>query len=139
MNSVAKNLVTKTPVTEMRVAVTTTDYERLVNFYCEGLGIQQEELWTQEDTKATILSLGKATLEIFDEHHAEVVDSIETGQRTSGSIRFALEVPDLEAALERLVATGATVVHPPVTTPWNHRNVRLQDPDGMQVTLFQVL
>ena len=127
------------PVSELRVALTTADYERLVAFYCDGLGIEQEELWTEENTKATILDLGRATLEIFDENHAAVVDQIEAGERVSGAVRFALEVPDLDAALERLVAKGAVVVHPPITTPWNHRNVRLQDPDGMQVTLFQVL
>lgn len=127
------------PVAELRIALTTPDYERLVQFYCDGLGIEQEELWTDKNTKATILSLGKATLEIFDEDHAAVVDDIETGKRVSGTIRFALKVPDVEAAVERLVAKGATVVHPPITTPWKHRNVRLQDPDGMQLTLFQVL
>ena len=127
------------PVSELRVALTTADYERLVAFYCDGLGIEQEELWTEENTKATILDLGRATLEIFDENHAAVVDQIEAGERVSGAVRFALEVPDLDAALERLVAKGAVVVHPPITTLWNHRNVRLQDPDGMQVTLFQVL
>ena len=61
------------------------------------------------------------------------------GQRVSGRIRFALEVPDLDAALERLLARGAKLVHPPIVTPWCHRNVRLEDPDGLQVTLFQVL
>ncbi len=30
------------------------------------------------------------------------------------------------------------LVRPPVLTPWGDYNVRLQDPDGMQVTLFQV-
>jgi uncharacterized glyoxalase superfamily protein PhnB len=48
-----------------------------------------------------------------------------------------LQVPDLKSAMERLLANGATLVHPPVQTPWGDYNVRLQDPDGMQVTLFQ--
>jgi uncharacterized glyoxalase superfamily protein PhnB len=39
----------------------------------------------------------------------------------------------------RLLAHGATLVHPPIVTPWRHRNARVQDPDGLQVTLFQVL
>jgi catechol 2,3-dioxygenase-like lactoylglutathione lyase family enzyme len=127
------------PVTELRVALTTQDYERLTRFYCEGLGLEPQELWTEAGTRALILDLGKATLEIFDERHAEAIDQIEAGKRVSGTIRFALEVPDLHAAMERLVAKGATVVHPPVTTPWGHYNVRIEDPDGMQVTLFQVL
>jgi len=44
---------------------------------------------------------------------------------------------DLGAAVERLLAHGASPVQPPVVTPWGDRNVRLQDLDGMQVTLFQ--
>ena len=81
--------------------------------------------------------MGNATLEIFDEAQAETIDQIEAGRRTSGEIRFALKVPDLNAALERLLEHGATLVHPPSITPWGDHNVRLQDPNGMQITLFQ--
>jgi hypothetical protein len=31
-----------------------------------------------------------------------------------------------------------TLVHPSVMTPWGDLNARVQDPDGLQVTLFQV-
>ncbi len=124
---------------ELRVALTTQAYDRLMQFYCAGLGLEPAELWTNEQGHAAILELGQATLEIFDEGHAAVVDQIEAGKRVSASIRFALRVPDLQAATERLLGHGAIIVHPPVVTPWGHYNVRLQDPDGMQVTLFQVL
>jgi uncharacterized glyoxalase superfamily protein PhnB len=40
--------------------------------------------------------------------------------------------------MERLIAHGAMLIHPPIITPWGDYNVRLQDPDGMQITLFQV-
>jgi uncharacterized glyoxalase superfamily protein PhnB len=82
--------------------------------------------------------MGKATLEIFDETQAQTIDQIEAGQRISGQIRFALQVPDLKAAMQRLLAHGAILVHPPVVTPWGDRNVRLRDPDGLQITLFQI-
>lgn len=125
------------PVLELRVAVTSKEYERLVKFYCDGLGIEPAALWNNDGGRALILNMGNATLELFDERQAEVIDGIETGQRVSGPIRFALQVPDLNAAMERLLAHGATLVHPPVMTPWGDYNVRLQDPDGMQITLFQ--
>src|SRR6476619_5775808 len=121
------------PVMELRVALTTGDYDRLVRFYCDGLGIEPAQLWTNEQGQALILEMGRATLEIFDEGHADSVDQIEAGRRISGQVRFALRVPDLRAAMERLLANGATLVHPPVVTPWGHHNVRLQDPDGMQM------
>ena len=124
-------------VLELRVALTTSDYERLVNFYTKGLGLEPAAIWNNDGGKALILDMGKATLELFDERQAEVIDQLEVGQRISGKIRFALQVPDLNAAIERLLAYGATLVHEPVMTPWGDYNARLQDPDGMQVTLFQ--
>jgi catechol 2,3-dioxygenase-like lactoylglutathione lyase family enzyme len=129
----------KYPVLELRVALTTSDYERSVKFYCDGLGLEPEQLWNNGQGRALILNMGKATLEIFDETQAETIDQIEAEQRISGQIRFALEVPDLKAAMERLLAHGATLVHPPIITPWGDYNVRLQDSDGMQITLFQTL
>ena len=126
------------PVFELRIALTSKQYEQLVKFYCEGLGIKPDAIWNSDGGWAVMLNMGNATLELFDERQAEVIDQIEAGKRVSGQIRFALQVPDLEAAMERLLAHGATLVHPPVRTPWGDFNVRLQDPDGMQVTLFQV-
>ncbi len=131
------------PILELRVALTAEDYEKLVTFYREGLGLDPAQLWTKEDGQgqqgqAVIFEMGKAMLEIFDEQHAETIDQIEVGKRVSGQIRFALQVPDLKAALERALSRGATLVHEPIVTPWGHFNARLQSPDGLQITLFEV-
>lgn len=126
------------PILELRVAITTTGYERLLKFYIIGLGIEPAQFWQNGQGHAAILNLGRATLEIFDEAQAQTIDEIEVGQRVSGPFRFALQVPDLQAALDRLLAHGVKLVHPPVMTPWGDYNARVQDPDGLQVTLFQV-
>ena len=81
--------------------------------------------------------MGKATLEVFDEKQAQTIDQLEVGRRISGQVRLALEVPDVNAATQRLLAHGATLVHAAVVTPWGDTNVRLQDPDGMQITLYE--
>jgi catechol 2,3-dioxygenase-like lactoylglutathione lyase family enzyme len=127
------------PVIELRVAITTADFERLKRFYCDGLGLEPAEIWTSAEDSALLIELGRGTMEILDEAHAAKVDDLEAGRRVSGHIRFAIQVPDLHAALDRLLAKGAKLVHPPVVTPWRHHNVRVEDPDGLQVTLFQVL
>ena len=85
----------------------------------------------------TIYDPLKYIKEIFDDQQADTIDQLEVGKRVSGQIRFALQVPDLQAAMQRLLANGAVLVHPPVLTPWGDTNVRLQDAEGMQVTLFQ--
>jgi methylmalonyl-CoA/ethylmalonyl-CoA epimerase len=125
------------PVLELRVALTTEAFDRLASFYREGLGLEPAQVWPDDQGRALVLDLGKATLEVFDEEQAQTIDQLEVGHRISGQVRFALQVPDLKAATERLLAHGATQVHPPIVTPWGDQNVRFQDPDGMQITLYQ--
>jgi len=95
------------PVLELRVALTTEAFERLAGFYRVGLGLEPEQVWPDDQGRALVLDMGKATLEIFDEKQALTIDQIEVGRRISGQVRFALQVPDLEAATERLLAHGA--------------------------------
>lgn len=125
------------PVLELRVALTVEEYDRIVALYTEGLGLEPAAEWTTETTHAVLLEMGRGTLEIFDEGHAAEVDRIEVGERVSGRIRLALQVPDVEAAAQRLIARGAALVHDAVVTPWGDTNIRLRAPDGMQITLFQ--
>ena len=124
-------------VLELRVAVTTQDFDRLASFYRHVLGLQPAQEWPADQGRALVLDLGRATLEIFDEQQAHTVDQVEMGHHISGRVRFALQVPDLEAAISRLVSHGAHMVHSPVTTPWGDRTARFADPDGMQITIYQ--
>jgi catechol 2,3-dioxygenase-like lactoylglutathione lyase family enzyme len=125
------------PVIELRVALTTQVFEQLVRFYRDGLGLEPSQAWPEDQGRALVLDMGKATLEVFDEKQAQTVDQLEVGRRISGQVRLALEVPDVNAATMRLLAHGATLVHAAVVTPWGDTNVRLQDPDGMQITLYE--
>jgi hypothetical protein len=68
------------PVFEMRIALTASDYERIVNFYCKGLGIEPTAIWNNDGGKAMMLNMGNATLELFDERQAEVIDDLEAGK-----------------------------------------------------------
>ena len=131
-------IIANPPVMELRVALTADEFERLASFYRDGLGLEPAQEWPEDQGRALVLDMGRATLEVFDEKQAETIDQIEVGRRVSGRVRFALRVPDLKAAMERMHLHGATLVHPPVITPWGDQNVRFQDPDGMQITLYQV-
>ena len=126
-------------VRELRVALTVPDFEAALAFYRDALGMAQLEAWESEDGRVVILDGGRATLELLDERHAEAVDGIEVGRRVAGKVRLALEVADSPGVAEALVVAGARPVGGPVDTPWRHRNVRLDAPDGTQLTLFTVL
>jgi catechol 2,3-dioxygenase-like lactoylglutathione lyase family enzyme len=126
-------------VRELRVALTVDDYDGAVAFYREALGMPQLEAWEAPEGRVAILDAGRATLELLDAAQAALVDEIEVGRRVAGTVRLALEVDDSEAVAERLVRAGAEQLADAVVTPWRDRNVRLQAPDGMQLTLFTVL
>jgi methylmalonyl-CoA/ethylmalonyl-CoA epimerase len=92
---------------------------------------------TAEQT-SFVLDAGRATLELLSPDQAALVDRVEAGARVSGPVRLALRVGDSAGTAGRLVAGGARRVADPVLTPWNHRNTRVQAPDGLQLTLFEL-
>ena len=124
-------------VFELRVALTSKEFDQLVAFYRDGLGLDPGDTWT-DNGRGQILNAGRGVLEILDTDHAASVDQIEVGQRVSGPIRFAFQVPDVHVAVQNALKYGAELIHKPVLTPWHDLNARVESPDGMQITLFQV-
>lgn len=122
---------------ELRVAITAEDFDKLVAFYRDGLGLNLGDMW-QEHGHGQVFHAGRGTIEVLDTEHSAFVDQIEVGQRVTGQIRFALQVPDLQLALGKAIKYGAKLIHEPILTPWNDLNARIESPDGIQVTLFQV-
>ncbi|HEU5362827.1 MAG TPA: VOC family protein [Gaiellaceae bacterium] len=123
-------------VKELRLALTVADFDQALAFYRDELGLPVRDLWVAEGSKGVLLEAGRATLELFDEGQAAMVDEIEVGRRVAGAVRIAFEVDDSRAVAERLETAGAERLGGPVETPWHDVNVRLAAPDGMQLTLF---
>jgi catechol 2,3-dioxygenase-like lactoylglutathione lyase family enzyme len=121
---------------ELRVVLTVPDFEAALRLYRDALGLDVEAVWDDESGRVVLLTAGRATLELNDESHAAEIDRVEVGRRVAGPIRLAFHVGDSETVARRLEQAGADVVGGPVTTPWNDRNVRLEAPDGTQLTLF---
>jgi len=129
----------KSPVHELRFALTVEDYDGAHRFYSEALGLPIVEQWAGPRGRGAVLDAGRATLELLSVDQAVLVDEIEVGRRVAGPVRVALEVGDSAATAERLQAAGAELLGGPVVTPWRHRNARVVAPDGLQLTLFTVL
>jgi catechol 2,3-dioxygenase-like lactoylglutathione lyase family enzyme len=125
-----------TDVQEFRITLTVDDFDAAVRLYRDALGLPEVADWSSEQGRVLLLDAGRATLELFDEAQAAMVDDLEVGRRVSGKVRFALQVPDADAAAVSLVDAGATAVADAVLTPWGDRNARVAAPDGMQLTLF---
>jgi methylmalonyl-CoA/ethylmalonyl-CoA epimerase len=123
-------------VKELRIALTVENYAEALAFYTDALGMKLLDEWKTATSNGALLEAGRATLEIFDEGQAAMVDDVEVGRRVSGTIRFAVEVEDSTALAGELERAGAKRVGGPVEAPWGDVNVRLEAPDGMQLTLF---
>jgi lactoylglutathione lyase len=126
-------------VQELRLVVTTEDYDAALTFYRDVVGLPQLAAYQAEGGHVTILDAGRATLEITDPVHAAYIDQVEVGRRVAGHIRVALGVPDSAVATQRLRAAGAEVIAEPTETPWGSLNARLSAPAGLQLTLFSML
>src|SRR5690242_4114786 len=105
-------------VQEFRIALTVADFDAAVRLYRDALGLPELADWSSEQGRVLLLDAGRATLELFDESQAAMVDDIEVGQRVSGRVRLALRVPDADAVATALVEAGAVAAGTPVDTPW---------------------
>jgi predicted enzyme related to lactoylglutathione lyase len=127
-------------VLQMRVVVEAEDYERVVRFYRDVLGLHEELAVAGEGgAHVTILDAGRATLEISNAAQVRMIDEVEVGRRVAPKIRIAFEVPDSAATTDELVASGAELIAAPTETPWRSLNSRLAAPAGLQITVFQEL
>jgi lactoylglutathione lyase len=132
--------VPESPVKELRLALTSEDYEAALRFYRDVLGLPVLSSWERESGSGAILDAGRATLELLSTKQAEQIDEIEVGETgVSGRLRIAMEVADSVEFAGRLAAAGAEQLAEPVLTPWSDRNVRLRTPEGIQLTLFTPL
>jgi lactoylglutathione lyase len=127
-------------VRQLRLVVTSEDYDEAIGFYRDVLGLPELAVWSSPDGgRVTLLDAGRATLELTDPANAEFIDKVEVGRRVAGHIRVAFEVDDARAATETAAAGGAKLIAQPTETPWRSLNARLEAPAELQLTLFEEL
>jgi lactoylglutathione lyase len=126
-------------ISELRLVLTVDDFDRATAFFRDALGLKQLAAWQNDGGHVVLLDAGHATLEIADQAQAEAIDRIEVGRRVAGRVRVAFQTPDSASLAKTLAAAGASIIAGPVVTPWRDRNVRLEGPEGIQLTLFTPL
>lgn len=128
-------------VRQLRVVVRAPDFEDVLAFYRDVVGMPQAEAYEAEGgARVAILDAGRATLEVANPAQVAFIDRVETdGDAPSERIRLALEVDDTAAAVARLESGGAAVEASTRQTPWRSLNARLRGPADLQLTLFQEL
>ena len=107
------------------------DFDSSLAFYGEVLGLRLVRQWHSGSDRGAIFALGEQPGDAY----LELGEDSQLPQRPeSGSLSLQLQVADCaETALrlkERWPCRG------PVDRPWQSRYLYLQDPDGLQVILF---
>ena len=135
-----------TDVQELRLVLTVPDFDAALRFYRDALGLDVEAVWASEGGHVTLLSAGRATLELVDEAHAAEIDRLEVGRRVasymkdeflatlSHELRTPLSAIFGWAQLLRMGEASPETIKEGIDVI--DRNVRLQAPDGTQLTLF---
>jgi catechol 2,3-dioxygenase-like lactoylglutathione lyase family enzyme len=123
-------------VSELRIVMTVDDFDAAVALYRDTLGMPQLADYSAPTGRVIVVAAGRATIEIADPRHAAYVDDVEVGRRVAGQIRIALEVADVRQAAAAALDRGAILIAAPTPTPWGSLNSRLDDGNGVQLTLF---
>ena len=127
-------------IRQLRLVVTTDDYEEVLAFYRDVLEMRLLDLWSSPDGgRGALLDAGRATLEITDPKNAAFIDEVEVGRRVAGHIRVALEVDDALTVTAAALEGGAELIAEPTETVWRSLNSRLEGPGDLQLTLFEEL
>jgi predicted enzyme related to lactoylglutathione lyase len=122
---------------ELRIILTVDNLDEVIKFYRDSLGLETSKEWHEATGNGIILDAGRASLELIDSSHAAKIDEIEVGKRVAGSVRLAFNIGEaIATAGDKLVDAGATKLAEVKQAPWS-RVQRLQDPSGMQFTLFE--
>jgi len=124
-------------VKELRIILTVDNLDEIIQFYRDVAGMQTSKEWRDESGNGIILEAGRASLELIDRKDAAGIDDIEVGKRVAGPVRLALNIGEnIKDASEKFIAGGAIAIAGIKQAPWS-KVQRLQDPSGMQFTLFE--
>ncbi|MFF0303465.1 VOC family protein [Streptomyces sp. NPDC001651] len=111
-----------------RTLIRPTDPERSRAFYGEQLGLAVYREFGTGAERGTVYFLGGGFLEVSGRSETP----------PPPAVRLWMQVADVAAAHEELVAKGVAIVRPPRQEPWGLIEMWIADPDGLPIVLVEV-
>ena len=118
------------------VEIVPSDFERTLNFYTETLGFkvkQRTKIERPPMKEIAFIELNDSVVEFID---VESPAPVSKEQFQVGYLRIALEVEDMDKAIEYLKAKGVQISREPVALGTSKR-AEILDPDGLSIELRQ--
>lgn len=114
-------------VLSSRVLLRTADADRSQAFYRDTLGLAVYREFGPPEHRGVVFFLGNGLLEVSG-----------AGDPPSRGLALWLQVRDLAAEHDRLLAAGVPVIRGPQREPWGLEEMWLEDPDGVRLVLVEV-
>jgi catechol 2,3-dioxygenase-like lactoylglutathione lyase family enzyme len=111
-----------------RTLLSPTDPQRSRDFYGGALGLAVYREFGTGTDRGTVYFLGGGFLELSGRSDAP----------PSPAVRLWLQVPDVRAAHDELLARGVEVLREPLREPWGLIEMWIADPDGVRIALVEV-
>src|SRR4051812_12589486 len=115
-------------VLSSRILLRPSNPEGSRRFYRDILGLAVYREFGPPEDPGLVFFLGQGLLEVSGTSHGE----------PAGPLRIWLQVRDVRAEHERLVAAGVTVTREPRPEPWGLVEMWIEDPDGVRIVFVEV-
>lgn len=114
-----------------RVLCRPRDFDAALDFYEDRLGLARFREWGHAPHRGVVYFLGGGYLEI-----TETPPDAPRPPAPAG-VRLWLQVADVAAAREELVAAGVAIAEEPEKKPWGLIEMVIHDPDGLELVLIE--
>lgn len=115
-------------VLSSRILLRPADLESARRFYRDVLGLAIYREFGPAEDPGLVFFLGNGVLEV----------SGSADGPSGGPLRIWLQVRDVRAERERLVAAGLAIMREPRLEPWGLVEMWIEDPDGVPIVLVEV-
>jgi uncharacterized glyoxalase superfamily protein PhnB len=122
----------------MTVVRHTANFDEMIGFYRDGLGMRNIDEWNRADTdRGAVLApdgdVGNASIEVL------ALGDLAVAGVAPVNVVLSLFVDDARAAQEEVTRAGVVIAREFEDTPWGHRSFGVDDPDGLRIWIVQDL
>ena len=113
----------------------TKNYEAMLEFYRDRLGMSIKESWDEPDNRGALLSLGGQASNVLIEV-IQLRDEAIPGVKPVNVV-LSIEVAAVDAWHDQLMERGVTIARGLEDASWGHRSFGIDDPDGFRIWYYQ--
>jgi len=115
----------------------TRNYEDMLEFYRDGLGMKVTEEWNEPENRGTLLAFGEkagnSVIEVIDLKNEAVPDIKPV------NVVLSVEVEDADSLHDELIMRGISIARGLEDASWGHRSFGIDDPDGFRIWFYHDL